>query len=255
MTNDQTLDGGDKPVIEAEVKPEAAVEAEKAAAEAVSEIPASPDKTEDETRKAKAEKTRDRIQDLSRKAREAEARAVAAEKRIAELTAARPKEGDFSDPVEYDRAMLRHAVREGRVDELKVEREGVAKEAEAAKAEIWQARVAVAIEAMPDFAEVAYKAPITDAVASIVADSEKGPEIAYFLGKNPDEAKRISSLSPLAAAREIGRLEAEMTPKPRKISNAPPPVDTVGGGASSGNMDPAKMSIEQLRKHIGIGAR
>lgn len=261
MTEETTITGGDKPVVSAEIKdldaktPETVVEAEKTedkAEEAATDRPEN--KSDDETRKAKAEKTRERIQELSRKARDAEERAAAAEKRIAELTASRPKEGDFSDPVEFDRANLRHAVKEARADELKVEREQTAKEAEAVRAEIWQAKVAEAKEALPDFEKFAYSAPISDEVAAIVADSEKGPEIAYFLGKNPDEAKRISRLSPIAAARELGRLEAELTPKPKKISNAPPPVETVGS-ARSGSDNPENFNIDQMRKHLGIGQR
>ncbi len=270
MTTEATLTGGDKPVlpegvkdldktVEATAEPEKAKQEAEQASEGTTEQ-AAPEgdkaKSEDEIRKAKAEKTRERIQDLSRRARDAEERAAALEKRVEELTAARPKEGDFSDPAEFDRASLRHAVKEARADELKAEREQAARQAADAKKEIWQEQVTEARAVYSDFDAVALNPnlPISQTMGDVIADSQRGADIAYFLGKNPDEAKRIAGMPPIQAARELGRIEAELTPKPRKISNAPPPVETVGS-RGSGNDDPAGFSIAQMRKHLGIGQR
>ena len=47
---------------------------------------------------------------------------------------------------------------------------------------------------------------------------EHGHEVAYWLGKNPAEAARVSALPPLQMAREIGRIESRVTaPKPQAI--------------------------------------
>lgn len=79
----------------------------------------------------------------------------------------------------------------------------------------------------------------TDASATLeelIVTSENGPEIMYELAKNPEEYERINALHPLAAAREIGKLEAKVAAKeskpiePKKITNAPKPIEPVSGG-------------------------
>ena len=47
---------------------------------------------------------------------------------------------------------------------------------------------------------------ITDAILT----SDRGPEVAYHLAKNPALAEKLNRLSPIAAAREIGRIEAAL---------------------------------------------
>jgi hypothetical protein len=77
------------------------------------------------------------------------------------------------------------------------------------------------------------KLPIPDNVAlglkEAIAQSDNGHELLYYLGKNTDEALRIAKLSPIAAAREIGKLEAKIaaTPPVTKTSSAPPPINPV----------------------------
>jgi hypothetical protein len=69
---------------------------------------------------------------------------------------------------------------------------------------------------------------ISGAVHACMIESEHGPEIGYYLGTNPAEAERLNQLSPLAAAREIGKIEARFTKsapgnKP-KVSKAEDPI-------------------------------
>lgn len=80
--------------------------------------------------------------------------------------------------------------------------------------------------------------PVNQAMFESITDSELGPQIAYYLGKNPAEALRISKLSPMAAAREIGKIEAKVTPaepptEPVKPSSAPKPASPVKGATTS----------------------
>ena len=77
--------------------------------------------------------------------------------------------------------------------------------------------------------------PVSQAMAEYIMEvSDRGPEIVYALDADLDEAERISKLSPIAAARELARLEAKL-PKPeaRKVSNAPAPTKVVKGTAES----------------------
>ena len=60
----------------------------------------------------------------------------------------------------------------------------------------WEERRAKAIEAHPDFSEVAEATslPISVAMAHVIVNRPDGPEIAYYLGKNPGEAARIAAI-------------------------------------------------------------
>jgi hypothetical protein len=53
-------------------------------------------------------------------------------------------------------------------------------------------------------------------MAETIKSSDIGPDLAYWLGSNPKEADRISRLSPLLQAREIGKIEAKITADPSK---------------------------------------
>ena len=82
-----------------------------------------------------------------------------------------------------------------------------------------------------DFEQVAYnpKLPITDVMAQTIQASEVGPDMAYYLGSNPKEAERISRLSPLVQAKELGKIEAKLSDNPpvKKTSSAPAPIAPV----------------------------
>jgi hypothetical protein len=90
-----------------------------------------------------------------------------------------------------------------------------------------------------DFEQVAYnsKLPITNEMAQTIQSSEVGPDIAYYLGSNPKEAERISRLSPLSQAKELGKIEAKLADNPpvKKTSNAPAPIAPVTARSSSGS--------------------
>jgi len=68
--------------------------------------------------------------------------------------------------------------------------------------------------------------PISNYMADAMISSEIGPEIAYYLGSNIEEADRISELSPLLQIKEIGKLEAKLMAEPvvKKVSSAPEPI-------------------------------
>jgi hypothetical protein len=82
-----------------------------------------------------------------------------------------------------------------------------------------------------DFEQVAYnpKLPITNVMAETIQSSDIGPELAYYLGSNPKEADRISRMSPLGQAKEIGKIEAKLAESPpvKKTTSAPAPISPV----------------------------
>ncbi len=82
-----------------------------------------------------------------------------------------------------------------------------------------------------DFEQVAYNPQlrVTDVMAETIKASDMGPDLAYWLGSNPKEADRISRLSPLLQAREIGKIEAKLGAEPpqKKTTSAPAPISPV----------------------------
>jgi hypothetical protein len=120
-----------------------------------------------------------------------------------------------------------------------------------------------------DFEQVAYNPnlPITTVMAQSIQASDNGPEVAYHLGANPREAERISRLSPILQAKEIGRIEAQLAANPpvKKTSNAPSPISPVSarttGSPSYDTTDPRSIKsmstsewieaerLRQIKKH------
>jgi hypothetical protein len=87
-----------------------------------------------------------------------------------------------------------------------------------------------------DFEQVAYnpKLPITNVMAETIQSSDIGPELAYYLGSNPKEADRISRMSPLGQAKEIGKIEAKLASDPpiKRTTSAPAPISPVTARSS-----------------------
>lgn len=99
-------------------------------------------------------------------------------------------------------------------------------------AEAFADREDSARERYQDYDNVVYNqnVPITEAMAMAIREADNGPDIAYFLGANPDDARRISRLNPFLQAKEIGRIEQRLAaepPAPRKQSSAPAPIRPV----------------------------
>lgn len=156
--------------------------------------------------------------------------------------AARPKVDDFDDYDKYVEALadwktdqkIAAAVEAQR----KAQSEQAAKERETERARGFQARAKAAAEKYPDFAAVAYSddTPVSETMREVILESEHGAELAYWLGSHVEEAVRISQLPPVAAAREMGRLEAQIAaqtatpaaPKTQpKLTRAPDPIRPV----------------------------
>lgn len=130
------------------------------------------------------------------------------------------------------------------------------------------------LEKHPDFNEVLadIETPLSATVKEIIVSSEMGPELAYELAKNPEEFERVCKLPPLAAAREMGKLESRLTVSApqekktelKKITKAPNPVNPVGtggkGAAPKSLSDPTisqaeyeKLRAEQMKKRRQAG--
>ena len=120
----------------------------------------------------------------------------------------------------------------------------------------WAERQTAARAALPDYDQVVGGAdiPVARHVAEVLLDSDQGPALAYHLAKNPDVAAKLNGLSPVAAAREIGRIEAGLSAPPAtqaapaaRLSTAPTPPGHLKTAAPATQRDPAKMSMDEYK--------
>ena len=93
---------------------------------------------------------------------------------------------------------------------------------------------------------------IPAAATNAIIESEQGPEIAYYLATHEEAREKIAGMtSAISIAREIGRIEALVTPKdsvsPKPIrTNAPKPITPIGGSTKSTvSIDDPNISAEQ----------
>ena len=165
--------------------------------------------------------------------------------RQAELQAKRaipaelPPAEQFTSPEAYAEALA-----ERKAEELLARREQARMQSEIL--ESFHDREEEARNKYDDFEQVAYNPslPITDVMAQTIQASEVGPDMAYYLGSNPKEAARISRLSPLQQAKELGKIEAKLADNPvvKKTSSAPAPIAPVTarstGSSATDTTDP-----------------
>jgi len=153
-----------------------------------------------------------------------------------------------ADPNDFETAQqYAEALAERKAQELLAQRE--AAKQQAAIVEAYQELEETARDKYADFEQVAYNPnlPVTDVMAQTIQASDIGPEVIYWLGSNPKEASRISRLSPILQAREIGKIEANLASSPpvKKTSSAPAPIAPVAarttGGASYDTTDPRSL--------------
>jgi hypothetical protein len=130
----------------------------------------------------------------------------------------------FESPEAYAEALAYQ-----KAEELLAKREAAKQQSQVL--ESYQEREEAARDKYDDFEQVAYnpKLPITNVMAETIQSSDIGPELAYYLGSNPKDAERISRMSPLAQAKEIGKIEAKLASDPpvKRTTSAPAPISPV----------------------------
>jgi hypothetical protein len=100
----------------------------------------------------------------------------------------------------------------------------------------------------PDYHDVTAEMPTTRMMAEFILEHDKGPDIAYYLGKHPDEAMRIANLSPVKQGFELAKLEAKLvTPgsQAKTASTAPEPINPVRPRERAPAADPSKMTMAE----------
>jgi hypothetical protein len=169
--------------------------------------------------------------------REQAARATEAQARKAPVEI--PPIEQFASPEEYADLLA-----ERKAEELLARREQARAQSEII--ESYHDKEEEARNKYDDFEQVAYnpKLPITNEMAQTIQSSDVGPDMAYYLGSNPKEAERISRLSPLQQAKELGKIEAKLADNPvvKKTSSAPAPIAPITarstGSSATDTTDP-----------------
>lgn len=222
----------------------------------------------EEAEKSEAAKRREREKahkaNLRKEAEEAKAAADRAEQRRLKIIDAGknekpPVESEFSDYAEFVAAKAvwtaEQRTTQRQAQELQAEADEARKQAEIIEAaerqlvnQSWSERVREATSRYTDFEQVALApdVPITPQIAEMLKHSDRGPDLAYWLGMNKAAAAELAALSktsPMQVAWHLGRLEASLTaPAPRTTSQAPAPIAPVRG-TSQPVYNPDKMSM------------
>ena len=159
-----------------------------------------------------------------------------------------PKQESFDTYDEYLRALTRHEIR----TEMAQERQKLTAEMEGRELRgTFESRVQAFREKHEDFDQVAFSDDhqVSPTMRDAILNSQEGAEIAYWLGKNPEESNRIARLSANHQIMELGRISARLAapppaPPPRPASAAPAPITPVRAKA---------VAVEGLRDDVSIG--
>ena len=180
----------------------------------------------------------------------------------------RPKEDDFKTYGEFIEALTDWKTdrKLEAADEKKELQKAERAEADKGKTitDAHNARVDEAKTRYPDW-DAAFKGlndnSFTEPMVVFIFESERGPDVTYYLGKHRDELARIAALSPIRQASELGKIEAKIqaeaapekkepgeeeeeeeqppaaakTEKRTNVSKAPPPAKPIGGTSGKGS--------------------
>jgi hypothetical protein len=180
-----------------------------------------------------------------------------AEKANAPRPLVQPKPEDYANQADYIEAAAQF-----KAEQIVAEKE--AKQQQAAVRDSYDDREEAIRAKYSDYEEVALLdtdkggPAISNTMAEVIMESEIGPEIAYYLGKNVEESKQIWAMKPALQAAALGKIEAKLTAKPpaKPASNAPEPITPVHKRATTPAINPADpRSIEKTSVSEWIAAR
>lgn len=251
------------PVVEGETQLTApAVESEASA-----ETPESESETDEHSDSNTKDTRRQRFSELTEKRKAAEALAerhateakterearLQAERQTAELRAKyepppaeelgpQPQLNQFNNVDEYAKALTDWAGDKAIRAERKQEAETRQQALQQATEKAWQERQIAARKEIPTYdADIAANKDLEVhvPVREAILESEFGPKLLHHLAKNPDYTAKLYAMSPASAVREIGKLEASLTPKNetvsgKEISRAPAPITPIKATSAPG---------------------
>ena len=198
----------------------------------------------------------ERVNEITRARREAERRAQYLEQQLAQLQSQQPQYHqpqqhdrppslqDYSTPEEWGAAIADYSARQALAKAEQHFQQHDQYRSQQQIAEQFAAKEAAFAATHPDYmdrvGELVNTVPLPQEILNVIGSSDLGADLAYHLATHLDVADRLARMHPVAAAVEIGRIEARLSaPKPSKpVTQAPTPVPTVGGGSQPVARDP-----------------
>jgi hypothetical protein len=267
MSDEQNPAGmaGEEGVTDDQVKPEVQDEEPKVEAPEGEEAEAE-EKPKRESAKERRERDKQYKQRLREDAETARKEREAAEARRARIVEAgqqakAPVEKDFDDYTDYAAAKAVWAYGKQAAEREVAEADTAAEQARQREQAIqqqeadllkqnWKAQATDAASRYTDFAEVVgapWAFPEKTHLPDLIMSSEMAGDLAYHLARDRNLHDALLRMTPIEAAREIGRIESRLTPpRPRTETQAPDPINPVRPKASPAK-DPAKMTFEEFR--------
>jgi hypothetical protein len=251
--------------VEVETETKADVEEPESEADSSPAVEENDDETIDAGTEEVVTSVKDRIAELTGKWRESERAFAAMEQENAELR----KQVQASDvPKEPLKTLADFDYNEGEYQAYQ-NAEITKRAAEAAKSaveeqqrEAEQARRSAEFQdsekefakKVKDYFDVAHdrSVPINNETAQYIR-AQKAPELSYYLGKNPDVARRIAALPPVFAGAELAKISSKLAAEKAKakapaVTKAPPPVPKIKSGDEGLGKNPSQMSDAEFRK-------
>lgn len=181
----------------------------------------------------------------------------------------RPQRAQFVSDDDYQEALTDWKVDQKLAERQQEEQQARANAAQQQLADNWQKRLTAAKTELTDFDDVVGKSEVDlpNHIYVAVVESDLGPDLAYYLAQNPEEARLLKGMSPTAALRMLGKLEdrlaAEKAPPkkdepkpgtktntaPPEKSKAPPPIDPLKDASGPVEKDTAQMTYQEYKAH------
>jgi len=190
--------------------------------------------------------------------REMKAAASEVERLRAERALYAPRQVDYtaiSDPDEVlaEKTAAKLTEQQRAIHDQRIE--VATKAQERALFDAWDGIKADMRERVPDFDQVVNdRTPIHQRAAPFIVESEKGGDIAYFLGKHPDVARDLFQkfeTAPAQALIELGRIEARLSAAPPKAATqAPRPAPVLSGGANPLAFDQKTAGVADIQAQL-----
>ncbi len=117
--------------------------------------------------------------------------------------------------------------KENQVKEQEVLQASLQAEKQTKELEVFQVRQEHFIIEHPDYPEVVFTPDLKmhTAVLNLIQQEAQGPEIAYYLGKNPEVAEKLMAMTPEQALVALGKVMVKDVK--HKVSKAPAPISPI----------------------------
>ena len=113
-------------------------------------------------------------------------------------------------------------------------------------------RVEAFSKTVEDYHEVVNDStPVSEGMADAIMDSDEAGALMYYLGQNPDVARKLFYLSPAKAGRELQKLEDRLVSERKKaaekpVSQAPPPAPKIDAASASMRVSASDAESDKL---------